>query len=74
MASAVKRECQRVVRVWFAGHRIAEYRAAPALAARYAAAMTRRFPSLQVTNCPVGQPPNAAGLEPPRATDPVTNP
>jgi hypothetical protein len=56
MATATKPAPQRVVRVWFGEHKIAEYKAEPALAGRYEAAMIRRFPSLRVTNYPVGQP------------------
>jgi hypothetical protein len=40
----------RRVRVWFGDHVIADYRAEPALAERYAAAMSRRFAGLRVTN------------------------
>jgi hypothetical protein len=38
------------VRVWFGEHVIADYRAEPALAERYAQAMSRRFAGLKVTN------------------------
>jgi hypothetical protein len=37
------------VRVWFGEHRIADYSADSALAARYADAMRRRFTGLRVT-------------------------
>ncbi|MEV0287917.1 hypothetical protein AB0H36_27705 [Kribbella sp. NPDC050820] len=46
----------RIVRVWFGPHIIAEYRAEAGLAGRYAAAMARRFPSLNVTNQPTNPP------------------
>jgi hypothetical protein len=46
--------CQeRRVRVWFGEHAIADYKAGPALAKRYAEAMDRRFPGLRITNEPV---------------------
>ncbi|WBQ04384.1 hypothetical protein OX958_31025 [Kribbella sp. CA-293567] len=41
------------VGVWFGDHKIAGYSATPALAARYAGAMRRRFPSLRVTREPI---------------------
>lgn len=41
---------RRRVRVWFGEHAIADYVAAPALAAQYEAAMVRRFAGLRVTN------------------------
>jgi hypothetical protein len=44
------------VQVWFGNHPIAHYCAEPTLAARYAAAMGRRFPSLQITNEPISEP------------------
>jgi hypothetical protein len=53
---------RRRVRVWFGEHMIADYRAEPALAARYAAAMSRRFAGLRVTNDPIAPP--SATLEP----------
>jgi hypothetical protein len=37
------------VRVWFGRHAIADYRAEPALAERYAVAMRRPFVGLRVT-------------------------
>ncbi|MEV8378952.1 hypothetical protein AB0P21_39810 [Kribbella sp. NPDC056861] len=43
----------RLVRVWFGHNVIASYRAEPGLAARYAAAMERRFTGLAVTNEPL---------------------
>ncbi|MFD7158316.1 hypothetical protein ACFV9C_27215 [Kribbella sp. NPDC059898] len=47
-------ERRRRVRVWFGEHSIATYVAEPALAARYEAAMRRRFAGLRVTNEPIG--------------------
>lgn len=47
---------RRRVRVWFGSHAIATYVAEPALAARYEAAMRRRFAGLRVTNVPTGMP------------------
>lgn len=44
---------RRRVRVWFGSHVIASYCAEPELAARYAAAMDRRFAGLKVTNEPL---------------------
>lgn len=41
------------VQVWFGVFPIASYSAEPALAARYAGAMRRRFPSLRVTHEPI---------------------
>jgi hypothetical protein len=41
------------VRVWFGDHIIADYRAEAELADRYAAAMSRRFAGLRVTNEPI---------------------
>ena len=41
------------VQVWFGDFQIASYSAEPALAARYAKAMGRRFPSLRVTCKPI---------------------
>jgi len=52
-------EAQRAnqyVCVWFGEHKIVEYVAEPALAARFEAAMRRRFASLRVTNEPVTVP------------------
>lgn len=43
----------RRVRVWFGEHVLADYRAEPKLAARYAEAMDRRFAGLKITNEPV---------------------
>jgi hypothetical protein len=48
---------RRLVRVWFGEHVIADCRAEPVLAARYAAAMSRRFAGLRVTNDPIAAPP-----------------
>ncbi|MGZ0152009.1 hypothetical protein ACXJJ3_33465 [Kribbella sp. WER1] len=42
--------------VWFGEHLIAEYTAEPDAAARYEAAMGRRFLSLRVTNEPAVNP------------------
>lgn len=44
---------QRHVRVWFGEHVIAQYVAEPQLAARYAAAMDKRFAGLKITNEPI---------------------
>jgi hypothetical protein len=44
---------QRRIRVWFGEYVIADLRAEPALAERYAEAMIRGFPGLQVTNEPL---------------------
>jgi hypothetical protein len=41
---------RRRVRVWFGKYQIADYIGEPAYAARYEAAMRRRFPGLDVTN------------------------
>jgi len=41
------------VRVWFGNHVIADYIADPALAARYAQTMRKRFAGLKVTSDPV---------------------
>lgn len=40
----------RQVQVWFGSHVVAEYAAAPHLAARYEDAMRRRFAGLRVTS------------------------
>lgn len=48
---------QYLVQVWFGEHEIASYRADEDLAARYAAAMRRRFAGLRVTTIQV--PPSA---------------
>lgn len=47
---------RRRVCVWFGSHPIASYVAEPAPAARYEAAMRRRFAGLRVTNEPIGMP------------------
>lgn len=47
---------RRRVRVWFGPHSIADYIAEPALAERYAHAMSRRFAGLRVTNEPLKDP------------------
>lgn len=44
---------RRMVQVWFGSHVIATHVAEPALAERYAAAMSRRFAGLRVTNEPI---------------------
>lgn len=49
---------RRRVRVWFGEHAIVDFVAEPGLAERYAAAMRRRFISLQVTNELLGSPPD----------------
>jgi hypothetical protein len=41
---------RRRVRVWFGEYQIADYVGEPVYAARYEAAMRRRFPGLDVTN------------------------
>jgi hypothetical protein len=41
---------RRRVRVWFGEYQIADYIGEPVYAARYEAAMRRRFPGLNVTN------------------------
>lgn len=51
--SAPQAEPRRRVRVWFGEHVIADYMAEPALAERYADAMSRRFAGLKVTNDPL---------------------
>ncbi|WP_328333001.1 hypothetical protein OHA70_15435 [Kribbella sp. NBC_00382] len=56
---------RRRVQVWFGSHVIATYVAERLLADRYAAAMSRRFAGLRITNEPL--PPNAP-------TDPVQAP
>ena len=52
-ATATQTSERRRVRVWFGEHVIADYNAAPALAERYAHAMSRRFAGLRVTNDPM---------------------
>jgi hypothetical protein len=52
-ATAVRPAGLRRVRVWFCEHVIACQVAEPALAARFEAAMRRRFPSCRVTNEPL---------------------
>jgi len=42
--------------VWFGEHVVADYRAEAELAERYAAAMSRRFAGLRVTNDPIHDP------------------
>ncbi len=44
---------RRRVRLWFGRHQIADYIGEPASAARYEAAMRRRFPGLDITNHPL---------------------
>ncbi|GAA0924529.1 hypothetical protein GCM10009554_03350 [Kribbella koreensis] len=41
---------RRRVRLWFGQHQIGEYIGDAAYAERYAAAMRRRFPGLEITN------------------------
>jgi hypothetical protein len=41
---------RRRVRLWFGHHQIGEYIGEAAYAERYAAAMRRRFPGLEITN------------------------
>jgi hypothetical protein len=52
-ATAIQTNERRRVRVWFGEHVIADYNAEPALAERYADAMSRRFAGLRVTNDPM---------------------
>jgi hypothetical protein len=52
-AATIQTSERRRVRVWFGEHVIADYRAEPALAERYAQAMSRRFAGLRVTNDPM---------------------
>jgi hypothetical protein len=54
LAEAPLPTARRRVQVWFGSHPIATYVAEPALAARYEAAMRRRFAGLRVTNNPIG--------------------
>jgi len=51
MTTTTPERCQ--VRVWFGATPIANYTAEPAAAARYEAAMRRRFAGLRVTNEPL---------------------
>ena len=44
---------RRRVRLWFGRHQIADYIGELASAARYEAAMRRRFPGLDITNQPL---------------------
>jgi hypothetical protein len=53
MSSQLQPQNEHRVRVWFGHTAIADYRAAPAVAARYEAAMSRRFAGLRVTNEPI---------------------
>lgn len=53
--AAIETSQRRHVRVWFGEHVIADYRAEPDLAERYAHAMSRRFAGLRVTNDPLPQ-------------------
>jgi hypothetical protein len=39
--------------LWFGQHQIADYIGEPPAAARYEAAMRRRFPGLEITNDPL---------------------
>ena len=52
-ATAIQTSERRRVRVWYGEHVIADYNAEPALAERYAHAMSRRFAGLRVTNDPM---------------------
>lgn len=56
---------RRRVRVWFGSHPIADYSAEPELAARYAAAMKRRFAGLRVTDEPLDPPTSGSTPAPP---------
>jgi len=58
MATATKPAPQRVVRVWFGEHKIAEYKAEPALAGRYNASDDPAVPELarhQLSSRPTGR-------------------
>jgi hypothetical protein len=48
---------RRRVRLWFGRHQIADYIGEPSSAARYEAAMRRRFPGLDITNQPLADQP-----------------
>lgn len=56
MATSTEPAPRGRIRVWFGNHPIADYCAEAAMAARYAAAMGRRFPSLNITNEPISEP------------------
>ncbi|TDO49224.1 hypothetical protein EV643_106193 [Kribbella sp. VKM Ac-2527] len=47
---------RRRVRLWFGEYQLADYIGEPASAARHEAALRRRFPGLEVTNLPLGEP------------------
>lgn len=47
---------QNRVRAWFGEHLVADQRAEPALAQRYAELMSTRFPGLRITNEPIVTP------------------
>lgn len=55
----------RQVRVWFGSHVVAEYEAAPQLAARYENAMRRRFAGLRVTSDDLADAQKAGAALPP---------
>lgn len=55
---------RRRVRVWFGKTAIADYIAAPELAAQYQEAMRRRFAGLRVTNEPFPALPDPSTLQP----------
>nr|WP_040456360.1 hypothetical protein [Kribbella catacumbae] len=50
MSTFASHESRDHVQVWFGDFPIASYSAEPALAARHAGAMRRRFPTLRVTH------------------------
>jgi hypothetical protein len=50
------------VRLWFGRHQIADYIGEPSSAARYEAAMRRRFPGLDITNQPLADQPLHSNL------------
>lgn len=60
MTTMLEPTAQRVVRVWFGKHTIAEIKAEPRLAGRYEKAWQRRFPSLRVTNQPIAPSPDTS--------------
>lgn len=67
MSTVVETAERRHVKVWFGQHVIAQYVAEPALAARYAEAMERRFAGLKITNEQVA--PGPAGTALPLPSD-----
>jgi hypothetical protein len=52
------------VRLWFGRHQIADYIGEPSSAARYEAAMRRRFPGLDITNQPLADQRQAGDYKP----------